>query len=127
MSGPVIGFISPACGGCGRPPDNQCAKCLSYVKAAERDRLRGDAIQVAVAALLDIELSADGPDGRKAAEALVMIKRTLAGKSDDGPQPGWFDRVSEDVEEKTKDRPAWRRSARVNADLERLKGDEDDG
>jgi hypothetical protein len=35
--------------------------------------------------------------------------------------------VSEDVEEKTKDRPAWRRSARVNADLERLKGDEDDG
>jgi hypothetical protein len=51
----------------------------------------------------------------------------IADAIDGGPRPGWFERVAADVEEKTKDRPAWRRSARVNADLERLKGDEDDG
>jgi hypothetical protein len=36
------------------------------------------------------------------------------------PRPGWFERVQKDVIEKTRDRPEWRRSIRVNEDLRRL-------
>jgi hypothetical protein len=81
MSGPVIGFVSPACGGCGRPPENQCAKCLSYVKMAKRAVRRARAVDVALKVFRDIELHSGG-EGRKAAAALDEINSILI--EDDG-------------------------------------------
>jgi hypothetical protein len=81
----------------------------------ERDRLAGELEAERVRGVLWEGAARGWRDRTEAAE----------GGPEAGPRPGWLERVAQDVEGKTRDRPSWRRSRSVNEDLARLEAGED--